>query len=510
MTGLPGEHDYAVMAFSESSGKRLFLVKNPWSDVDACASLVAGHNPVDDADQISEDTPREEKQPKVKPGTFWMSLQNIFQHFESLYLNWNPSLFSYRDDVHFTWNIAKTNGLWASFANNPQYQVHSKAGGTVWMVLSRHFKSHDRGASGIDQDATTVNAVDAGFISMYLFQNGGEKVYLTEGSCIQGPYVDSPNSLLKFELPGSVTYTVVVSEQELYRSSHSFTLSAFSLKPLVISEVRDRYHFYAVQTGAWTPATAGGNSNSPSYSKNPQFSIDLSRPSNVSVLLELHSEDFPVHVKLIWSDGKPVRFMDNCRTIGDSGKYRKGHAFAELSNVPTGRYSIICSTFEQGQLGKFTVQVGTMSDCVLQRVSRQPAGRFVARPHTAFFVSEVDRLWAPLRCTRLTRLSVVAQSCVVAGSPSIRSNPSSLPLRLSVESGRGLTQHILASSGSDEFSDGHYGIQIDDVDIQPVMCAQVGVRIVIERAGPLSLNGREGVDVEIYSDANIEVGSWSG
>ncbi|KAL9601123.1 MAG: hypothetical protein Q9219_002722 [cf. Caloplaca sp. 3 TL-2023] len=503
-TGLPGEHDFAVINLEESGGRQAFLIKNPWSEAferTASATTITKQNDLEPKTHLSESTPKKHldaEQNPMEPGTFWMNIHNVFQYFESLYLNWNPCLFSYREDIHFSWNVAKTNGLWASFCNNPQYRVHSQAGGTVWLVLSHHFGSTHQAGS----------AMETGFISLYLFKDRGDKIYLTNGFITRGPYVDSPNTLLKTELPPGTPHTVVISEQKLQRSSHSFTLSAFSLQPLTISETSDRYRCHTIRTAAWTPATSGGNANSPNYSNNPQFSVKLPRQSDVSILLELHSGEYPVHVKLLWSDGSALGLVRARNIVVDSGEYRKGHALAETYNVPAGEYVIVCSTFEQGQLGEFTLQVGTMSECTVQRVFAKPLGQFVSRPGTAVFSGGTDRLWAPVWCQRLTRLSVVAQSSDGAGSQSSQPRPSNLPLKLSFEIGHGLTKQIVASSGNDEFSNGFYGVQLSDIDVQPYMCAQAGARVTIERAGPLESTVREGVEVEIYSDTNIEVGHW--
>ncbi|KAL8704682.1 MAG: hypothetical protein Q9201_002176 [Fulgogasparrea decipioides] len=516
-TGLVSEHDYAVIDAEERNGRRMFRVKNPWSEGGgwiAAATSVAEHDVVDQELQPEMPEIASEKglglNSNMEPGIFWMDVTDIFQHFESLYLNWNPGLFSYRDDLHFSWDLTKSNGQWASFANNPQYRLQSEAGGTVWLLLSRHFRSTYSTTNYSVSSSLAASVLDTGFISLYLFHARGDKVYLSDGSPIRGPYVDSPNTLLKVELSKGVPYTVVVSEQELHRSSHSFTLSILSLQPVDVSQARDRYRSHIVRHGAWTSATAGGNANSPLYSKNPQFMINLPNPSDVSLLLEVDTGEAPVHVKLLWTDGKPVRYLTTRDIIGDSGEYRKGHAYAEIFDVPAGCYTIICSTFEQGQLGQFTLRIATMTECTLQRLSTRPAGQFVCRLEPAYFGAEVDRLWTPLRCSRLTRLSAVAQSHEAAGTPSSQRRSSNLPLKLSLEHGQGSMKRILAISGNDEFSNGHYGVQVNDVDIRPDMCAQAGIWIVLERAGPLDSLLHEGIDVEIYSDALLDTETWYG
>ncbi|KAL8986363.1 MAG: hypothetical protein Q9205_000143 [Flavoplaca limonia] len=512
-TGLISEHDYAVIDLRECDQQNMFLVKNPWSEGGKWTAYAQGggdHNPSDFVRQDSMSDPTLGKNPDGKSqveelGTFWMNIYDIFQHFESMYLNWNPGLFSYKEDVHFSWDLTRRNSRWASMGNHPQYKICSKAGGTVWLILSRHLRSPIETSQN---DSSAVTAVDTGYISIYLYRGRGHKVYLNDGLSDRSSYVDSLNTLLKVELPKAARCTVAVSEQELNRSIHNFTLSTFSLRPLSISEADDRYGSLTVRCGEWTSATAGGNAGSASHAQNPQFSMELPRLSDVSLLLELESGELPIHVKLLRANGKPVRFVTTRDIVGDSGEYRKGHAFAEIGSVPAGRYTIICSTFEPGQLGRFTLYIRTISDCIVERLSTRPAGRFSSRLPTVFFNEDIDKVRAMVKCSRLTRLSVAAQSCVAAGEASNRCKPRDLPVKISLESGTGSTKRILAVSGNDEFCNGYYGVQIDDVDIQPQMCAHDGIWIVIERAGPLESQIQEGFSMEVFSDATVEVGSW--
>ncbi|KAL8999463.1 MAG: hypothetical protein Q9169_001668 [Polycauliona sp. 2 TL-2023] len=514
-TGLVSEHDYAVIDLRECDQKAMFLVKNPWSGGGEWLAYTqntredrSSHHVERRQDEVSNttlDKNLDKYLQHAEPGTFWMDIHDIFQNFGSMYFNWNPGLFSYKEDIHFSWDLTQRNGRWASTGNNPQYRIYSKAGGTVWLILSRHLRSSDRTSRN---DVLKADAVDNGYVSISLYHGRGHRVYLTDGLSTRSPYVDSLNTLLKVDLPEAHRCTVVVSEQELNRSSHSFTLSAFSLQPLSMSEAEDRYTRLIVRSGEWTPATAGGNASSASHSQNPQFSMELPKLSDVSLLLELDFGELPIHVKLMRANGKAVRLVTIRDIVGDSGEYRKGHAFAEIRNVPAGRYTIICSTFEPQQLGRFTLHIRTMLECVVERTSARPAGRFVSRLPPAFFGEEIDRLWAWVKCTRLTRLSVAAQSCGSTHAASSRHKPGDLPLKLSLEYGQGPMKEILAVSGDDDFCNGYYGVQIDDVDIQPHMCAQAGVWIVLERAGPLETRVQNGVGIELYSDAAVEVGSW--
>ncbi|KAL8781535.1 MAG: hypothetical protein Q9194_000297 [Teloschistes cf. exilis] len=515
-TGLTSEHDYAVIDLAERNGKRMLLIKNPWSQPGGWTVNVTTTDEA--ADTTNDEEPGSFRKVEAQrdarvgercsePGNFWMDINDVFQYFESLYLNWNPGLFSHREDIHFSWNLSNANGPWASFWSKPQFKIQSRAAGVAWLVLSRHFQSGAHAAKSVAKHLSAGHTDETGFVSLYLFDGRGDRVYLADECAIRAPYVDSPNLLLKVDLQKDIPYTLVVSEQDLPRSSHSFTLCAYSVQPMDLSRAQDKYRSHVVHDGAWTPASAGGNASSHAYCKNPQFSLTLSQSSDVSLLLELRSGDFPVHVKLLRADGRSARvtFRD---VVGDSGEYRKGHALAEMSEVPNGQYIIVCSTFEQGQVGEFTLCIGTMADCVVERISTTPAGQFMHRLGVAFFKPGIDRLRASLRCSRLTRLSVVAQVQWAEGLGENGQPSSDVPLRLSLEHGQGSTCQTLASSGTDDFSNAHYGTHVSDVDIQPLMCSQRGVWIVLERGGLLDTYGPEGIDVEVHSDTRIETGTW--
>ncbi|KAM0334065.1 hypothetical protein ACHAQA_001085, partial [Verticillium albo-atrum] len=105
--GLVGEHDYAVLKLDDTDGARRLLVKNPW-----CDGLVWKGAELSELSQataglsLAESTGGahlEMTGPTPSHGTFWISLEEVAQNFESMYLNWNPSCFSRRQDHHFTW-----------------------------------------------------------------------------------------------------------------------------------------------------------------------------------------------------------------------------------------------------------------------------------------------------------------------------------------------------------------------------------------------------------------------
>ena len=502
--GLIGEHDYAIIDIKEAGGERLFLVKNPWSKGKVWKGHIRHHTPECTVEmnmcglQLQDSSPGDRpSQQYLAPGTFWMPLNDVFQSFESIYLNWNPALFSYREDFHFRWDLSEpdTSRSDGCVWTNPQYSIRSKKPGVVWLLLNRHFSTSSQKGNA---------QKDSGFISLFAFNNNGQRVVSRAGAIAHGPYVDSPNVLLKVDLASDRALTIVVSEQDLPSRVDCFSLSAFSFAPLEMALVNEKYSHNSTLDGSWTATTSGGNTGSSLYHVNPQFSISLAQASDISLLLRA-AEGWPVHVNLVWARGRQVRSVITRDVIADSGEYRNGFASAEIRDVPMGTYTIVCSTFEQGQTGKFRLSVGTMVPCQVSRVAVPTAGKFVTQVENAVLTPKNDYLAAPLMIRRLVRISLSAKSCM---SPKTAGRQHSSPLRVSIEQGRGPTTRTIAASGEDDFGDAHgVGVHIPDVDILPEMCAR-GLWIVLDRLGSCGIPHDEIVEVQVLSDGPVEVGGW--
>jgi len=534
--GLAGEHDYAVLDLKEVNGKKLLLIKNAWLKATAWKGYRVAeqapneatetHNSDLDDDEwasapsaVSDDEPngiisrlnKSTKSDDLSPGTFWMELDSVFQDFECIYLNWNPGLFKHRQDIHFTWDLSleSTNGRspQGSFNSNPQYVVDSSLGGVVWLLLCKHVGDKPQ------EKPHSPTGEGQGFISLYAFANHGKRVSLSKGALKQGPYVDSLQTLLALELTPRLPYTIVVSEEALPASLNTFTLSAFSSSPVGLATAERQYSKRISVKASWTQSTAGGNASSSTYSQNPQFKLNLQSPSPISLLLETFTEDLSVHVKLLHGHGQRVYSLTSRDIIVDSGEYRRGCALAEFPALEAGSYTIICSTFEVGQRGSFTLTVGTDVDAQLNPIPREGGGRMQTRLADASFRVGIRAVAAPIEPRRLTRLNLKAQHSTPSNSAlaSEVASPNS-PIRLSIELGRGPTRQILISSAGGMYSDAVGGVKTEDVDLKPDQVRRHDMWLVLERIAGVSLVNKveERVCVEFFTDVvdPIAVGVW--
>lgn len=500
--GLAGEHDYAVLDMKEIRGEQLILVKNPWCDGTiwkGANSTRAGNEQLDGA-WTDEDGVHATGKLDTSPGTFWMAFNEVMRNFESLYLNWNPGLFQFRQDHHFSWTIHNSASS-AYFTHNPQYSINSVKGGPVWVLLSRHFSTEERDIIDSSIHGKAARS-PLGFISLYVCNTNGKRVHLSD-TILRGPFVDSPQTLIRLDMRAMTIYTVIIAQQDLPSSKYSFTISAYSRYQVTMDHASDLYPYHRFLSGAWTLRTAGGNASSPSYPSNPQFRISITSATHIVLLLETDQPGLPIHVNMVWAGGERATAVTARDILGESGEYRCGFALAEISNVPAGVYTIVCSTFEQGQIGSFTLRVESMVQCEIRPITSEAAGRLNLRLPILLMCDGIDRMLAPVGVSRLTSIKIVARHCGVTA----RSYPrAKSPLKVALEQGQGPNKVTLASSCNGEFDDAPAGVRIADVDVSPQTGGREGLWLVVERFG-----GGKSVDeieVEVLSEATIEVGSW--
>ena len=486
---LANEHDYAILDMKESeNGQRSFLIKNPWAEGGNWQNNL---HPEDDPEETGDGSTTG----KLRPGLFWMDYHKVIQTFKYMYLNWNPGLFSHRQDHHFSWDLQKCRSPLGSFKSNPQYVLRCDECSICWILLSRHFQD-----SRPDQDNLVQQA--HGFISLYAFKGKGYRTLLSERSSLRSPYVDATNVLLRTEMPAKSSQVIVISEEALPAWSHNFTISIFSTNTVEVQKAIELYQYEVEQAGAWTFSTAGGNASSPEYKTNPQYGITITTTCDVALLLSTEIDDILIHVKLVYSDGERITTIKSRDVRGDSGDYRKGSALCEVRDVQPGTYVAICSTYESGKRAKFSLSVRSTATCSVKQLPPEGAGRLVTKVPRVSFAQGLDRFLCPLQVSRITRVRTVARR------PSRSDSVKASPLRISMEWGQGPEKETLAISNNGEFIDGQREVGLKDVDISLSICQNGGAWLVVERLGGSYVHDDDFVDVELFCDGRIGVGPW--
>lgn len=505
--GLVGEHDYAVLEIDSTPGARRLLVKNPWCDglvwkgvgssglVETTAAMSLSNMSVSVEPKSSEHS---------RPvGSFWISVEDVAQNFESMYLNWNPGMFTHRQDHHFTWRVP-TKNMTSSLAHNPQYSVLSRTGETVWILLSRHFADEELDIARKKSASLAAVSRQLGFTSIFIFESEGKKVQVREGYVYQGPYVDSPQTLAKFKLCPGKPYTIVMAHQDLPLNDYSCTFTLFSRAPLEVKPAEEEMRHYREFSSAWTRRTAGGNASSITYSQNPQFSITITKATPLSILLSSGDREVAIHVDLVWAHGKRVTSIGVKDVVASSGDYRRGNALVQITTVEPGTYTIVCSTWEPGQLADFGMRVGSQVECQILPVLSDGAGLLRTRTPTFVFSEGEEKRRAPVTVPRLSRAQVIARCPVLSGQ--YGQHIPTTAVRISLVYGRGPQESVLAMSGGGEFRELTTAVRTPEFDIEPDRVRQDQLWLVVEQLG--SQQGRQIIEVEFLSDNAVHVGDW--
>lgn len=506
-TGFVGEHDYSVQDLDEHEGVRRLLVKNPWCGGPPWKPSSAGLSSPKASQSLQENL--QELSLNDNNGThscLWMSLEDVAQRFDSMYLNWNPKLFSYRHDRHFRWNMPPRL-INSTLLQNPQFSIVSPAGGLIWILISRHFVDQELDILRNKTTNLAATSRQLGFMSILVFDSKGTRVEVPNRETYRGPYVDSPQTLARLDTTAGKRYTVVLDQHELPLSQYTFTMSTFSNNHVEVQEAIEAMPHSKEVWGAWSRRNVGGSAACATYFSNPQYSITLSEATPLSLLLATDSRDIYVHVDLVWAHGKRVTTLRAKDLVTSSGEYRRDCVVAHVPMIDAGTYTIVCSTFEAGQVADFLLRITSTVPVSLEPIMAEAAGKIQQVLSPLSLSEATDKMRAPLSANWLTRASVSVRkgNAVPSSQHSFRPLPSTL-LRLSVVKGRGLEQITVAVSGLGEFQEPVVALRTPDFDMEPEKIRAHGMWLVVEGLG---LNGDlQPVEGVLYSDAPVQVGAW--
>lgn len=506
--GLASQHDYAVLDLYDDGKHQLIQLKNPWREGRSWTGRISGLEDFDEVDLNGVALDRWKRlkalcDESLPSGTFWIPWNDVQQHFESIYCNWNPGMFNYREDIHFSWDLRTKRGATGSFAHNPQFSVKASGPGEIWLLLSRHFQDASSSTSGDEENISIDNVgLMQGHINLYLYDQYGKRLYISSPPCARGHYVDAPQVLCRGKVDAPKVFTAVVSEQGLPDIRQNFSLSLFSKIPIEVDFAKDPYPNSTEIASSWTRSSAGGRSGSLSFYSNPMFCVQVLKRVSLAMMLTTPASELNVNLKLVHSNGRRIQALNNRDIIVDSGEYRRGSAFAERRSLDPGVYTIICSTFELGQKAPFTLQVDSSEAIVLKQFPAQYAGRIAKRLPSIRFAPGISRLGAQIHPRRHCTFSAAITS-------SIRTHAdSSTPLRLALVLRPGPNEGIKCMSNEGEYNDGRTAtVQLPEVNVWPGSAENMW--LMVEKMGG-GESGEFGVDVlcDGRVDDCVEIGEW--
>ncbi|KAF9427135.1 calpain 7 [Podila epigama] len=403
--GLVPTHAYAVLDLREVQGLRLLKVKNPWShkrwkgpfshlDADHWTAELKAELGFNQLTALKNDD-----------GIFWIDYESVCTAFDTIHINWNLETLTYRAVIHAPWpcNFGPKKDDY-NLGYNPQFSLFTHVKGSkprgIWLLLSKHitmteenrdfitvhvFDARKQAHASSNQPEALLPSMATGMSlsshSQQVSENQGTRIYYEANSLIKGMYVNSPHVLVRFEVPpGHNEYTIVLSQHLKTRDLH-FTLRAYALCEFELKEIPNKYPKEKKIEGRWMESTAGGSSYNASFLNNPQYRLVIpvlpAPQTTTSVLFMLEApKDFAVHVQLVNSQGKRISCVWGKDIIAQSGEYRHGFCFCEANDLRPGQYTVVVSTFDPGQIGKYMLTLQSHIDLTMTPIPSEGAGMF--------------------------------------------------------------------------------------------------------------------------------------
>uniref|UniRef100_A0A0N5AV39 Calpain catalytic domain-containing protein n=1 Tax=Syphacia muris TaxID=451379 RepID=A0A0N5AV39_9BILA len=362
-TGLVDCHAYAVLDLRKALGKRLLLVKNPWTHLrwKGRYSEKDTVNWTPELCKLLDYSPSDAQQ--FDDGVFWIDYESVCRYFNVFYVNWDPAIFSHSYCIHAMWEAGKgpVKDLY-SVAENPQYSLevdNSKGTCAVWILITRHITEKEDFADNKE------------FITVIVYKSGN-KIYLpSDPKPIIDPIrINSPHFLCQLVVkdPGIQKYTLVVAEYEKTRTIY-YTLRVYSSAEFKLKKMKDLYIVKKKVCGEWKGKTAGGCGNGLSretYKNNPIYEVSLENGSDDNaILVDLKGpKQFSVGFEITQVSSVRNKHFGK----RESGVFRPGYTVLVLSSVPAGTYNIQPMTFLQNQEGPFFLTVEASCGFTLKRV----------------------------------------------------------------------------------------------------------------------------------------------
>ena len=486
--GLVSEHDYTILEMHDQNGRRSLLIKNPWSRAFTWSG-VARHT------LYLQNT---EGLPAIPPhlsGAFWIDLHSFCRDFESIYLNWNPGLFSFRSDIHHTWHPETAEILVSTLRSNPQFLVSSPHAGIAWILLDRHIRQ-PRGSLSMDSG---TKAVEDGYLSLSAFAQNGQRV-VTEGNALTfTPFVNSPNTLLKLELEPDIPLTVLLTGQRLPRTKFNFSISVLATHKCSFNYAEERYKFCLRQEGNWPQAQLGSPDADTENMTERRFVLQSYRLTSLYVLFESEPKDLPTKITLRQHDSSLESHQLQGVQPRINGPLRCGPHFAKFDNVEHGAHLITCSTYPSTSPMMFSLEVGSEYAISIEPATERGAGQLVSTLPEVKVSYPGQRICAQISISNVTHMAASARW----------SSTSSLCCTLTIEEGRRPFATKLTEVNKGYHMSSQYRIATHYIDAQPRSCGERGLYLTLEVISDKIVGESEAkIAVQITSDAPILVGPW--
>ncbi|KAH7334763.1 hypothetical protein B0J17DRAFT_671415 [Rhizoctonia solani] len=433
-------HNYAIVGLEDDGATQNLKVLNPWRRTDASQG----------------------------GGLLTISWGLVCNLFESVYLNWDPDLFSHSRVIHGLWR-EPTDTSGEHSASNHHYRLRytdpkafaGPQSAEIWVLLTRHVLSKE---------------TKADFIALHHFSHTElGKLPRADQVPNKGTYSDSPHILVRIQDTPSDEVISLIAARDGSGPETGYTLSIYSHASIEIEAVTKVLGYIKTVKGTFTSKSAGGNASLPTFMNNPQYRVRIDGIAGAKgrVPMKLTIEGaraLPLNIKLVWSGGKRVSDVVAGDVVLDSGIYNFGLACAE-GEIQPGDYTLVISSFRAGQQGEFALRVECNASIDIAQLPPEGAGMFhktikgawdatsaAGGPSSGKYDSNPTFEIAVSGATQLSaRLQMASKQQTYP--------PPALNLTLFERNAQGLPGRQVATSGA--YSDAVSGVMLPDILLRP-------------------------------------------
>jgi hypothetical protein len=299
-------HDYSISEMHDRT--RTIVVKNPW-----------------------------------RRSTSVINFNEVFEKFDTLYLNWNP-----KELLHKKMNLIHPGHTKIMF-KLPQFHLENatSSSSTCKILLEKHLGS------------------EPSSINLGVFQSHGEKLFTKTLPIIQNFANNTGFHLTEVTLKAGQSVTIIVFNDSI--QPQNFTLHVYSPTDIILRKALPRLaHLKSIES-SWNVDSCGGNWSYQSYAQNPQYLIDIpENHTNVELTLELYPElDTLVNMQLFFEDSKP--FSPKTSIINE--KYSPGFMVKTLHLKPSQKYKLVLSTYDPDVITQFKLLVSSSTKVDITPIS---------------------------------------------------------------------------------------------------------------------------------------------
>lgn len=199
------------------------------------------------------------------------------------------------------------------------------------------------------------------YLTVHIHRNDGkgEKIFYPGGkACVlRGAYTNNLHVLIRYDIFDAADKDLsLVLSQYQKANDVGYTISCYCNEQFAFGRPNKDLPFNIIVNGEWK--NSGGSPDNNTFGMNPMFAIQIPTEGCLVQLRCTATRSSAVNVMMV-KVGKLGEKLNKLKQepILDSGDYRFGFVITGKTQVPSGSYTLVASTFHSGENGSFQIQL---------------------------------------------------------------------------------------------------------------------------------------------------------